>query len=238
MTHELAKIPLEPEDTRGHNPVVRQPRSRTELLKRLLDIVLSLLALVLIAPVMLIIALFIKLISPGPVCFRCVGGVRSDGKPYWFSKFRTIHRGVDCERLGVDDSRPVTPRELRFIPLGRFLRKTRIDEVPMLFDVMRGTATFFASQHRPVRECLTMGTEEPASVPGTEKWLGSLAYWIPRKYREPLVGDIMEDCCELRALGKSEWRIRIHVVWQLVIALIMLRPTAIMDALKRMWSTK
>lgn len=64
------------------------------------------------------------------------------------------------------------------------------------------------------------------------------SYWLPRKYREAIVGDIIEDINEIRALGKSEWRIRIHVVWQVVIALILLRPTAIMDAFKRIWSTK
>lgn len=72
----------------------------------------------------------------------------------------------------------------------------------------------------------------------TKEWLISVSFWIPRKYREAIVGDIMEDYHELRALGKSERRIRIHVIWQLVIALILLRSTSIMDAFKRIWSTK
>lgn len=72
----------------------------------------------------------------------------------------------------------------------------------------------------------------------TEKWLTSLSYWFPRKHREVIVGDLLEDCHELRALGKSEWRIRIHVIWQLALALIMLRPAALMEALKRILSTK
>ncbi len=72
----------------------------------------------------------------------------------------------------------------------------------------------------------------------TKKKLVSTSYLIPRKYREAIVGDIMEDCNELRALGKSEWIIRLHLIWQLAIALIMLRPIAIMDAFKRIWSTK
>lgn len=72
----------------------------------------------------------------------------------------------------------------------------------------------------------------------TKNWLVTLSFWIPRKYREAIVGDIIEDCHELRALGKSEWRIRIHVIWQVIIALILLRPVALMDAFKRIWSTK
>jgi hypothetical protein len=71
-----------------------------------------------------------------------------------------------------------------------------------------------------------------------EKWLINLSYWIPRKYREAITGDILEDCRELRVVGKSEWRIRIHVIWQLAWALILLRPSALVDVLKRVLSTK
>jgi len=71
-----------------------------------------------------------------------------------------------------------------------------------------------------------------------EKLLISAAFWIPRKHREAIVGDIMEDCHELRALGKSKWRIRTHVIWQVVIALILLRSAAVVDAFKRIWSVK
>jgi len=72
----------------------------------------------------------------------------------------------------------------------------------------------------------------------TENLISKTSFWIPRKYREAIVGDILEDCHELRALGKSEWRIRIHIIWQLIIGLILLRPTVLVDALKRMLSTK
>ena len=93
----------------------------------------------------------------------------------------------------------------------------------------------------PVISCILC--EEIASLIGTswpngENLLKSWSYWIPRTYREAIVGDILEDCHELRALGKSEWRIRIHIIWQLAWALILLRPAAFMDALKRILSTK
>lgn len=72
----------------------------------------------------------------------------------------------------------------------------------------------------------------------TENLISKTSFWIPRKHREAIVGDILEDCRELRELDKSEWRIRIHIIWQLVWAFILLRPTALMDALKRILSTK
>jgi hypothetical protein len=75
-----------------------------------------------------------------------------------------------------------------------------------------------------------------------EKWLISLSFWIPRKYREAISGDILEDCHEMRDLGLGEWRIRIHVLWQLTIGVIALWPEAIGSAVativKRVWSVK
>lgn len=70
-----------------------------------------------------------------------------------------------------------------------------------------------------------------------EKWVVSLSFWIPRKYREAIVGDMLEDCHELRELGKSEHRIWVHVLWQLVIALVLLWPASIKYTLSRIWHT-
>ena len=51
-----------------------------------------------------------------------------------------------------------------------------------------------------------------------EKWAIALGWWIPRKYRGAVVGDILEDCHEMREKGCGEWRIRIQVLWQWAIA--------------------
>jgi len=67
--------------------------------------------------------------------------------------------------------------------------------------------------------------------PDSKKWLISLSFWVPRKYREGITGDILEDCDDLRKLGKNEWRIRTHVLWHFSLAVIMLWPEAIGSAL-------
>jgi len=75
-----------------------------------------------------------------------------------------------------------------------------------------------------------------------EKWLISLSFWIPRKHREYVRGDILEDCNELRMLGYGEWRIRAHAIWHLIIAVIMLWPEVVASAIgtiaRRIWSMK
>lgn len=62
-----------------------------------------------------------------------------------------------------------------------------------------------------------------------ENALTNLAFWIPRKHREGIVGDILEDCAELRELGKPIIRIWTHVLWHLATAIILLVPSRIGD---------
>jgi hypothetical protein len=64
-----------------------------------------------------------------------------------------------------------------------------------------------------------------------ERLLFAISFWVPRKYREALVGDIMEDCQELRNLDKGERRIFVHVFWQLAISLVTLLPASIFSGL-------
>lgn len=70
----------------------------------------------------------------------------------------------------------------------------------------------------------------------SEKWAVALGWWIPRKHRGPIVGDILEDCHEMRELGCGEWRIFIQVIWQWAIAIATLIPTAIFGSIWRIFS--
>jgi hypothetical protein len=66
-----------------------------------------------------------------------------------------------------------------------------------------------------------------------EKWAVALGWWIPRKYRGPIVGDILEDCHEMRDKSCGELRIRIQVLWQWAIAVATLIPVAIFGSIWR-----
>ena len=101
-------------------------------MKRLFDFTIATLGLILLSPLLLAIAVAIRLSSPGPVFYR---GVRSGryGKPFRVFKFRTMV--VDAERLGGPSTGQDDPR---ITPVGRILRKYKLDELPNLINVVRG----------------------------------------------------------------------------------------------------
>ena len=103
------------------------------LIKRISDIVVSMLVIILTSPLMLLIALAIKLYDGGPVFFkqkRCT----KDGKVFEIHKFRSMI--VDAEKEGI--SIPASEKDKRITPVGRFIRATRLDELPQAFDILVG----------------------------------------------------------------------------------------------------
>ncbi len=102
-------------------------------LKRLLDLLIAVAALALFAPLMVIIALAVKLSSPGPVLYR-QDRVGLDRRPYRLLKFRTMR--VDAEGEGT----PIwaSYNDARVTTLGRVLRRLRLDEIPQFINVLRG----------------------------------------------------------------------------------------------------
>lgn len=121
------------------------PASRL-LLKRILDILISALLLTLLAPVLVLVAIYVRLSSPGPV-FYTQERIGKDGAVFRVIKFRTMV--PDAERdSGAVLSREDDPRVTR---AGRVLRAARLDELPQLFNVMRGEMSFIGPRpERPV----------------------------------------------------------------------------------------
>jgi putative colanic acid biosynthesis UDP-glucose lipid carrier transferase len=123
-------------DTIGSIPIVtvcESPFSGTNgIVKRVSDIVFATLILILISPLMLLIAAAVKLSSPGPVIFqqRRYG---LNGEEILVSKFRSM---TVCEDGG--DIRQAQRGDKRITPLGAFLRRTSLDELPQFFDVLQG----------------------------------------------------------------------------------------------------
>jgi len=102
-------------------------------LKRALDIVGALVGICALGPLLIIVALMIKASSPGPVLFR-QSREGLNGRAFDALKFRSM-READCDASGVTQTRINDPR---VTPVGRFIRKTSIDELPQLFNVLRG----------------------------------------------------------------------------------------------------
>lgn len=115
-----------------------------QTIKKLLDFVVSLTALIVLSPVMLICAIGIKLTSKGPVFFR-QERIGLNGKPFILYKFRSMY--VDAEQHGPNLA---SPNDNRCTPFGRFLRRTKLDEIPNFINVLKGDMSLVGP--RPERQ--------------------------------------------------------------------------------------
>lgn len=124
-----------------HLPMLHLRRHNVQpeylFMKRLLDIVLSGVVLVLLSPVMMVVALAIKKTDGGPVFYKQVR-LTKDGKPFNILKFRSMR--VDAEKDGV--ARLSTgDKDDRVTPVGRVIRACRLDELPQLINILAGDMT-------------------------------------------------------------------------------------------------
>jgi lipopolysaccharide/colanic/teichoic acid biosynthesis glycosyltransferase len=104
-------------------------------MKRAFDILASLMGLVLLSPVMLAVAVAVRLSSPGPALF-IQDRVGRHGRRFRCAKFRTMRVGADA------GGSVTTAADTRVTPVGRFLRRWKLDELPQLWNVMVGQMSF------------------------------------------------------------------------------------------------
>jgi exopolysaccharide biosynthesis polyprenyl glycosylphosphotransferase len=116
------------------------------ILKRMLDIFGSLIGIILVSPIMLVAALLVKITSRGPILYR-QERMGLDGRPFMILKFRSMP--VDAEKKSgavwatANDQRPTW--------IGRVMRKTSIDELPQLFNILAGQMSLVGPRpERPV----------------------------------------------------------------------------------------
>lgn len=138
------------------------------IVKRLMDIVCSMVVLVITSPVMLVTAFLIRFYDGGPVLFkqqRCT----KDGVIFTIYKFRSMI--VDAEKDGI--SMPAVEHDLRITPIGRIIRAARIDELPQLFNILKGDMSLVGP--RPERiEHVRKYTEDIPEFPFRMKVKGGL----------------------------------------------------------------
>ena len=134
---------------------VRLPSSGRLYRKRLFDIVCAALGLLVLSPVLLVCALLVGLTSPGGVLFR-QERVGKDGVPFTIYKFRSMRK----DNAGLKIS---TSRDTRITPVGRVLRKTKLDELPQLWNVLKGDMSFVGPRPE-VREYTDLYTPEQRQV--------------------------------------------------------------------------
>lgn len=137
------------------------------MLKRILDILVSVVGLVLTAPLLALLALIIKLDSPGPVFYRG-WRVGRGGRLFRIFKFRSMV--ADAERTGVSST---SDQDNRITRVGRWLRKYKIDELPQLLNVLRGEMSLVGPRPE-VPRYVELYTEREKAIltvrPGITDW--------------------------------------------------------------------
>jgi lipopolysaccharide/colanic/teichoic acid biosynthesis glycosyltransferase len=146
----MTAVPTGPAPTAVSVPIARTPASY-RIAKRALDLTVASIGLVLSSPVMAGIAAVIRLESPGPIFFR-QERVGLGGRPFMLFKFRSMHDAADeaAHREYVQrllKRGPVADGEATWVPIasdprvtriGGFLRRSHLDELPQLFNIVRG----------------------------------------------------------------------------------------------------
>ena len=131
---EQLPVEMQTEEVKKYYDILAK-RKVSLFFKRVFDIFVSLILLILFSPVFLILAIAIKLDSKGPVFYRQVRITRY-GKEFKIFKFRTMVQDAD------KGSQVTVNNDDRITKVGRFIRKYRLDEISQLIDVLRGNMTF------------------------------------------------------------------------------------------------
>ena len=141
--------------------------TRYEVIKRAVDVSLAVLGLLASAPLALVTALIIRMTSPGPVLYRGMR-VGRNGRLFAMLKFRTMV--TNAESLGGSATAEDDPR---ITPVGRFLRRYKLDELPQLFNVLRGDMSVVGPRpevEKYVSVATPAGREILSVLPGITDW--------------------------------------------------------------------
>jgi lipopolysaccharide/colanic/teichoic acid biosynthesis glycosyltransferase len=173
IPREIHPVPLADMATERAPVAEVFPAERSERLSRALNVTVSLLAMIVLSPIYLLVALAVKLTSPGPVIYSQVRvgvdrrygrkttherrATDHGGKPFMMYKFRSMR--VDAESNG--QAVWAMKRDPRVTLVGRVLRRTRLDELPQLYNVLRGEMNIVGP--RPERP--TIFADLRASIP-------------------------------------------------------------------------
>lgn len=194
------------------------PRPGDDRWRRVLNVVVALVGLILCAPLMLVIAILIKLTSPGPVIFTqprvgldrrrdqpdiSNGRRRFDhgGRLFPIYKFRTMKAATDARQVWA------SPDDPRVTPIGRILRKYRLDELPQLFNVLKGDMNIVGP--RPEQPAIfVMLREEIEHYPRRQQVLPGITGWAQiNQHYDSSIEDVKNKLrFDLEYIGDRSWR--------------------------------
>ena len=154
---EELPIEMRTDEVRKYYDILRKKRIGL-FFKRMFDIFVSLVMLIVLFPMFIVLAIAIKIDSKGPVFYRQLR-VTQYGKTFRIFKFRTMVQNAD--KIGAHVT---VGADNRITRVGRFIRKTRLDEICQLIDVLRGKMTFVGTRPEAVKYVGTYSGEMMATL--------------------------------------------------------------------------
>lgn len=125
--------------------LILEKKSFSLALKRVFDIITSIILILLFSPIMLMVSLLIKLDSPGPIIYKQVR-ITQYGRSFKVYKFRTMVN--DADKMGAHVT---TQNDNRITRVGKKIRDCRLDEFPQLFNVLKGDMSFVGTRPEAVK---------------------------------------------------------------------------------------
>ncbi len=172
-------------------------------LKRIFDLLISILGIILLLPIFLVISVWIKLYDNGTVFYKA-NRIGINGKPFYMYKFRSMVQ--DADKTGPSSS---AKSDTRVTPIGRFLRKYKFDELPQLFNVFLGEMSIIGPrpEEKKFTDLFSEGERIILSVkPGITDWA---SLWNSDE-SELLEGSIDPDDFYLRYIRPEKIRLQLH----------------------------
>ena len=193
---------LQKDEIKPYYDILKKKRL-SRFFKRLFDIVVSALMLIILSPVFLILAIAIKLDSKGPVFYR-QKRITQYGKEFRIFKFRTMVQNAD--KIG---SLVTVGSDSRITRVGKLIRKCRLDEICQLIDVLRGTMTFVGTRPE-VKKYVDAYTPEMLATLLLPAGVTSLASIMYKDEDELLKGaeDVDKTYIELCLPGKMKYNLK------------------------------
>jgi exopolysaccharide biosynthesis polyprenyl glycosylphosphotransferase len=209
--HAFGKVPVHritPEWFMSVLHLYQRPYSR--FIKRTFDLLIASIALIVLAPILLAVALLVRATSPGPVLFRQVR-LGEGGKVFEMLKFRTMVDGAEKPGVAVW----AKPDDARVTRVGQVLRRTRLDELPQFWSVLRGDMSIVGPRpERPeflelLRETVPFWTSRHLVKPGITGWAQ-----VRRGYTSDTAGTAEKLAYDLYYLKYRSLLLDVAIVWQ------------------------
>lgn len=180
------------------------------MIKRLIDIIMSSLGIIILSPLFLIIAILIKLESRGPVIFKQVRAGK-DSEPFYIYKFRSMK--MDAPNKSTNDFKDA---DIFITKIGKFIRKTSIDELPQLFNILKGDMSIVGPRPVILKEVNLIKLRKEYNI---DSLLPGITGWAQINGRDN-IGDQEKVSYDYEYLAKKSIRLDIYIIFMTVYKVI------------------